>query len=51
MGLLGGGEGLFYGVDGEGDGPETIIVSAFGVVEQDLTGLPELVSLYVESHL
>jgi len=39
---------LFCGVDGEGDGPEAVVVGALGVVEQDLPRLAELIPLHVE---
>lgn len=39
---------LFCGEDCEGEGPEAVVVGAFGVAEADLAGFSELVFLDVE---
>jgi len=40
--------GLFYGIDGEGYGPEAVVMRSLGMVEQDFPGLPELEALHIE---
>jgi len=40
--------GLFYGVDGEGDGPEAVVMRSLRMIEQDFPGLPELEALHIE---
>ena len=42
------GWGLFCGVDGEGDGPEAVVVGALGVVVEDFTCFTELEAFDVE---
>ena len=39
---------LFCGVDGEGDGPEAVVVCSLGVIVEDLPRLAELVSFDVQ---
>ena len=39
--------GLFCGVNGEGDGPEAVIVSSLGMVEQQLPRLGEFALLRI----
>lgn len=39
---------MFCGVDDESDGPEVVVVSSLGMVEQQLPRLVELASLQVE---
>jgi len=39
---------LLSGMDGEGDGPESVVVSALGVTEAEFTSFTELESFSVE---
>ena len=38
---------LFRGIDGEGDGPEAVVMGALGMVIEDLPGLSEFISFDV----
>jgi len=38
---------LFCGVHSQSEGPKSVVVGSFGMVEEDLAGLPELVAFYV----